>query len=101
MTNAEFVGFFHGCWYDADTNRIQWDNDGERVYVLIDADGKASSAFASYETDFGDWTDWQILPSQFCVYVNEALAKARELGIGLVDASRAVLDNDLENVVLI
>ena len=101
MNNSEMVSLFYGCRYDADKNRIHWDNASERVYVLLDADGRASSGFVSYECDDGGWTDWRILPSSFCDYVNAGLSKASSLGIALNDISRAVLDSDLQSVVLI
>lgn len=100
MNNSEMVSLFHGCRYDADKNRIHWDNASERVYVLLDADGLASSGFASYECDDGGWTEWRILPSAFCGYVNKGLTKASELGIALIDINRMILDSDLETVVL-
>lgn len=101
MKNAEFVCLFYGCLYDAERSRILWNSDGEQVYVLLDADGRASSAFVSYETDDGDWTDWKILPSSFCKLVSEGLDRAKDLGIAYEDVGRAVLDSDLENVVLV
>ncbi len=99
MTNAEFVNLFYGTHYDQPNSRLCWDNDGERVYAVLD-EGKALSAFVSYETPNGVWTDWREVPAQFCESVTEGLAKAKELGIALEDLSRVILDNDLQTVVL-
>lgn len=100
MTNASFVSLFYGCHYDPVKGRIHWDSDGEMFHVLLDAEGKASSAHVSYECDDGSWTDWAILPQAVCDNINEGLGKAKELGIALSDIGRAILDSDLETVLL-
>ncbi len=100
MTNASFVGMFYDCSYDAVKSCIVWDNKVSIVKVLLGKDGKATSAFESYEEDDGSWSEWKVLPMQVCSYVNEGLAKAEELGIALNDLGRVVLDNDLSKVVL-
>ena len=99
MTNAEFVNLFYGTYYDQQKNRICWDNDGERVYAVLEGDS-AVSAFVSYETPNGVWTDWRKIPAQFCEFVTNGLVKAKELGIALEDLSRVILDSDLQTVVL-
>ena len=100
MTNAEFVNLFYGIHYDARNQSLHWDNDGEKVRVLLDIDGRVFDAEVSYETDDGSWTDWKPLPLSFGKMVDDGLAKASELGIALEDLSRVILDNDLETVVL-
>lgn len=99
MTSAEFVSIFHGVRYDKPNSRLCWDNDGERVYAVLDGD-IAVSAFVSYETPNGVWTDWREVPAQFCKSLTKGLAKAKELGIALEDLSRVILDSDLQTVVL-
>ncbi len=100
MTNAEFVNLFYGIYYNAQNESLNWDNDGEKVRVLLDADGHVFDAEVSYETDDGSWTDWKSLPTSFCRMVDDGLDKARELGIALEDLFRVILDNDLKTVVL-
>ena len=100
MTNAEFVNLFYGIHYDARNQSLHWDNDGEKVRVLLDIDGRVFDAEVSYETDDGSWTSWKPLPLLFGKMVDDGLAKASELGIALEDLSRVILDNDLETVVL-
>ncbi len=100
MTNAEFVNLFYGIYYNARNESLHWDNDGEKVRVLLDADGHVFDAEVSYETDDGSWTDWKSLPTSFCRMVDDGLDKARELGIALEDLFRVILDNDLKTVVL-
>ena len=100
MTNAEFVNLFYGIYYDAQNESLHWDNDGEKVRVLLDADGHVFDAEVSYETDDGSWTDWKSIPASFCKMVDDGLDKARELGIALEDLSRVILDNDHKTVVL-
>lgn len=99
MTSAEFVNIFYGVRYDQPNSRLCWDNDGERVYAVLDG-GKAVSAFVSYETPNGVWTDWREVPAQFCESLTNGLAKAKELGIALEDLSRVILDSDLQTVIL-
>ena len=100
MTNAEFVNLFYGSRYDSESKSICWDNDGEKVRVLLDIDGRVFDAEVSYEADDGSWTSWKPLPLSFGKMVDDGLAKANELGVSLEDLSRVILDNDLETVIL-
>ena len=100
MTNAEFVNLFHGSHYDSESKSLHWDNDGEKVKVLLDANGRVLDAEVSYETDDGSWTSWKSIPASFCKMVADGLDKASELGIAFEDLSRVILDSDLKTVVL-